>query len=692
MLDLSAAVTVIYGPNGFGKTSVFDAIDFAATGSVGRLGISGTTERFAKAVAHLDGDPEDSVVSLRFGANGGSHVITRRLRTRTQARLDDATTDRKSALMALTGGGRALADRIENLVSLFRATHLFSQDHQELAREFDRDCALPAQVVSHMLAFDDYSNVRRKASDVCEVLGEESARRRGDVRLLATKIEEAEQVVEELSGRGEDVGESGMPVEDLAALRRRLRGAGLRLPKQESDRGFVRACRGAIQVRISQLEARIPRLRGLVGELSTLPSRVESMASLAASRERSEAGLVGTGRQLEKATEALRAQELTSKELYDRRASVVDLVDAIVWARGAHREFRDLTEAERSTASELADEGARTEEFRQRRAESLASLTQCTGQLEAAKERLKAGRALAVALDELARSAGPWREEERRVIALETEVRDYSSQAQAGNAEERVVSAELKRNSADQSAIDREIAAIERDASDLSRLLSRVEWYVESGSCPLCGHDHGSRDELVRHIGQRRVEDRAAKQRGARARLRAARDELERRLEQVVHVAESIRTKIEQLNDDRVNRVARIRRFEREAAGAGISAEVIRAEGVGEAIERRRILALRASEEEERRTVGLHEKLEQTRADVSKLERRIRDMEATVAGSRFRLEAIQKRLAGLRDDRRAARVSLDTDPSSLVALEAHHRQELEKTEAALGEASDAERN
>ena len=48
VFDLSGAVTVLYGPNGFGKTSVFDAIDFAATGGVGRLRLAASTDRFAR--------------------------------------------------------------------------------------------------------------------------------------------------------------------------------------------------------------------------------------------------------------------------------------------------------------------------------------------------------------------------------------------------------------------------------------------------------------------------------------------------------------------------------------------------------------------------------------------------------------------------------------------------------------------
>ena len=66
IFHLGSAVTVLYGPNGFGKTSFFDAMDFVATGGVGRLGLSANTDRFAKAVTHLDSKAEDGVVGLRF--------------------------------------------------------------------------------------------------------------------------------------------------------------------------------------------------------------------------------------------------------------------------------------------------------------------------------------------------------------------------------------------------------------------------------------------------------------------------------------------------------------------------------------------------------------------------------------------------------------------------------------------------
>src|SRR6202011_5849124 len=51
--DLDADLIVPYGPNGFGKTSFFDALDFGVTGEIGRLDASKDDSRFRKAAVNL---------------------------------------------------------------------------------------------------------------------------------------------------------------------------------------------------------------------------------------------------------------------------------------------------------------------------------------------------------------------------------------------------------------------------------------------------------------------------------------------------------------------------------------------------------------------------------------------------------------------------------------------------------------
>ncbi|MGE8450617.1 MAG: AAA family ATPase [Pseudomonadales bacterium] len=143
---LGSSVTVLYGPNGFGKTSFFDAIDFAVTGGVGRL--AKASGGLARAAKHLDSDGESTVVTLTLERDGKQHVITRNLAEHNNAQVDGKVTSRKDVLSLLTGGASAAADRVDNMVALFRATHLFSQDSQELTRGVAENCELPADIVS----------------------------------------------------------------------------------------------------------------------------------------------------------------------------------------------------------------------------------------------------------------------------------------------------------------------------------------------------------------------------------------------------------------------------------------------------------------------------------------------------------------------------------------------------------------
>jgi len=75
ILDLDADLVVIYGPNGFGKTSFFDAIDFAATGSIGRL--SADSRQFNRIARHLDADVSSGVVTIATQAGGKLRRISR---------------------------------------------------------------------------------------------------------------------------------------------------------------------------------------------------------------------------------------------------------------------------------------------------------------------------------------------------------------------------------------------------------------------------------------------------------------------------------------------------------------------------------------------------------------------------------------------------------------------------------------
>lgn len=193
-----SAITVLYGPNGFGKTSFFDAVDFAVTGGIGRL--DRPSSGLSKVAKHLDSKGEPTQVSLSFERAGKTHVISRNLATPNDATLNGEVASRKAILNSLTGGDSAPSDRLENLVSLFRATHLFSQDRQELTGKVAENCALPADLVSRMLAFDDYVNGLKKVNEVARLAKQEHERALVQVRKLRQDIDGDVAEIKRLEG------------------------------------------------------------------------------------------------------------------------------------------------------------------------------------------------------------------------------------------------------------------------------------------------------------------------------------------------------------------------------------------------------------------------------------------------------------------------------------------------------------
>ena len=268
--DLSGDVTVLYGPNGFGKTSFFDAVDFAATGEIGRLKARLPSTRFAKAATHLDGNPKDSVVSLSFTSNGSNHTVTRRVVDRMNAKLNGRTCDRKTILSALNGTA-STDDRIEHLTSLFRATHLFSQEHQELTQRFEHDCQLSEEAVSRMLALEGYANASKKTTAILNIFRHDVKLAKAERQKLSLEVSDETKQLDELGQKTDKHIDPGVLGSALLSLKKRVLDSELHVSEDVSDLTYIRACRGAIEAKLSETEARIRRLSSLAIRVASLP-------------------------------------------------------------------------------------------------------------------------------------------------------------------------------------------------------------------------------------------------------------------------------------------------------------------------------------------------------------------------------------------------------------------------------------
>ncbi len=247
--ELGSKLTVLYGPNGFGKTSFFDALDFAVTGGVGRL--SNARGGLAKAAKHLDSASEPTSVMVKFEQDGQERVLVRTLSSAADATLDGQVTPRKSVLAALTGGTPS-ADRVENLVSLFRATHLFSQENQELTREVSASSTLPGHLVSRMLAFDDYVNGIKKSAEVFRLAKQRLEEADAQIKKASEERDTDDKELQRLKGLVSSDGVGDGADARMAALVQSARMVGVEVNAEDGP-SSARLLRAALEARLGKV-------------------------------------------------------------------------------------------------------------------------------------------------------------------------------------------------------------------------------------------------------------------------------------------------------------------------------------------------------------------------------------------------------------------------------------------------------
>lgn len=167
--DLDADLIVFFGPNGFGKTSAFDAIDFICTGSVGRFDErhKKDSRKIPKILGHLDSKVGDALITAMFSIDGTELTIERNLDNRSYAHVNNEEKSRAETLLQLTGLMEERPDmRVDNLINLFRATHLFGQEFQALTSDVRDKSHIHEDTVSRMLAIQDYVEAINKTQKV----------------------------------------------------------------------------------------------------------------------------------------------------------------------------------------------------------------------------------------------------------------------------------------------------------------------------------------------------------------------------------------------------------------------------------------------------------------------------------------------------------------------------------------------
>lgn len=536
VFELGSAVTILYGPNGFGKTSFFDALDFVVTGGVGRLArVPGELARIAK---HLDSQSDPTEVSLTLEREGETHVITRNLADQNNALVDGKATPRKEVLSLLTGGTAPGADRVDSLVDLFRATHLFSQENQELTQDVASKCELSSELVSRMLAFEDYASGLKKTEEVLKLAGQEHSKAVNDIASAQQAITHERQELERLEGFAASNTSSEVLDARFANLEQAISTGGFDASGIASrDTRGLRAMLDAAAAEAVARRASLLRAIEQVGTLATFRGQLEPMQAQLAERqaqlqqaethEKESSELLGT---LSSQLAQLKAQEQQFRLRWER----------LVWAASVQPEYEQLTSQTQILAAGLAalspkigQQRAILEQTQAAQREAATSVQRTETQYKTASEkraRFQSIKDIAVAWEKAASTFAELLNSETQLQASIDELRRQFGQAQQAEHSQQLL---VERS-------ERDLAEARSSDSRLKELIAELRGHVDGPSCQLCGHDHGSKESLLAAIDRRvqhgdhvvQLSEVAATQRSALQTLVGQRQSLAERVKQ----------------------------------------------------------------------------------------------------------------------------------------------------------------
>lgn len=495
--DLDGDVVLLYGSNGLGKTSFFDAIDFLCTGRIARFDTK-ELDDFARVTTNLSGSEGSCNVLGSFKHDGVVTEFRRSLQSRNDVQSSTQTYDRKDFLSWLTDISSSEARaHVQYLQQLWRATHYFGQGHQALFDTFDKSGELSEDVVARMLAAQDYVTASKKISEISSVL-----KRR--LRFSTEKRQEMKGTIEGLRHQLNATEKIETRLETTAGVRNLLRE--LRTQIQDvcpaivdvgdDDESTLRSWR-------SILTAEIEQARDTLKALETLRPIVTLQLEAEAQLEALKQTAVATLRQCQSLEHKLRQQEdqlrVWRTELDEKRRALLDAQErqtALKWLLGVKPSWSRYLRRE----SELRDTVEKTERGLTRLDEEIAvqrqTIAKAQSTLTQARTLYSRQQSGERSIKQLNDDLGAWRVTLARSTEVDRKLAQLTTELESLVIEQNACEARRVRALAELEQARQRLRSEEQERERLTSLISEIAAFVQSGECPLCGHVYESAQVL----------------------------------------------------------------------------------------------------------------------------------------------------------------------------------------------------
>ena len=678
-------ITVLFGPNGFGKTSFFDAIDFAITGGIGRLEPQRHT-KFSMIAKHLDANQEEPMVSIKFSSKDTVHEIIRSVKDRNHPILDGKPTSRKSILSKLTLGGQTAGERVDHLVRLFRASHLFSQEQQELTKDFRSDCQLSAEIVSRMLAFEDYVNAIKKVTKVRGVLSRiiDSSNKEVETNMKQNAIDKKE--LDRLNKNADELIDVPTLDSEIDSLREKLIAVGIEVSPDKPDKKVLRGWRATIESRLSHSVSFCERLNNLKKDVSVIPRYRAELTTLEQEIDKQEEAHRTKEEKLKVVKQSLMIIDQSLAKITAKREELYDRTNSINWVRNNQSRYTHLVQRHHQInekSKRYAEEIGQIQENEARNKANLHSLEVTAKQLSEKLMNLHVQLDEASTLDKL---VPIWQTNRTKRAAIVKSIEELKNSLVSLNAEKQKAEQQLVSERSKEQKLVQQIDVVDKTQSEIRKLVSQLQTHVRTGICPVCGDDHGSKNQLIRRIQKHVDMDGASEARVELTTIRKKTESLVEIIDANSHKQENINEQINNMNRERAEIEAEITIFTTLASKYAIALEAD-SSNVSQQVElitnRLRADVMQIEKESQE----IETPLESARMAVTTATNKLRDKISEADENKKALARTLDEINQLRGSTPPSQINLDTNPNILFEIEAAIKKDFEVLEIELQKVS-----